>query len=138
VAAEISGIMDKILSAIRSDQTTRIAFTTVLAIHKPRIFEQGFSAKGAKIGTYVPATAKRKKEQGRNAAFVNLRDTDQMYADYGLVGSNGDYGFGFQNPFNYQKSQWMEQKYQTEIFNLSKYEEDVLADTLVNQLLARI
>lgn len=134
MANEFTAIAERINTVVRADKTMRTALTTVMAIHKPRIFEQGFSAKGVKIGTYSPATVKRKREMGRNAAFVNLRDSDQMYADYGLLGSGQNFGFGFQNTFNYQKSQWMEQMYRTSIFDISKNEEEVLADTVVNQL----
>jgi hypothetical protein len=159
VAAEFTAVLDKITNVIRADKTMRVALTTVLAIHKPRIFDQGFSAKGVKLGTYSTkpisiATSEQarntgktyfkggyaeyKRAIGKNQGFVNLRNTDQMYGDYGLVGSNQNFGFGFQNGENYKKSQYMEAKYQTTIFDLSRYEDEVLADTLVNQIKAAI
>lgn len=155
MANEFTAIIEKINSVVKSDRTMRTALTTVLAIHKPRIFEQGFSAKGVKIGTYSSKPISISKSQqarntgktyfkggyseyktaiGKNQGFVNLRNTDQMYGDYGLIGSGQNFGFGFQNSENYNKSQWMEQKYQTVIFDLSRYETDVLADTIVTQI----
>lgn len=155
MANELTTLINKINDAARNDRNLRTALTTVLAIHKPRIFEQGFDAKGVKIGSYStkPASISKKNQAretgktyfpggyseyktsvGKNPGFVILRNTDQMYGDYGLVGAGLSYGFGFQNDFNYDKSQWMENKYQKEIFSLSKYETDILADVLVDQL----
>jgi len=155
VANELTALINKINDAARNDKNLRTALTTVLAIHKPRIFEQGFDAKGAKIGVYSskPASISKKNQArdtgktyfpggyseyktavGKNPGYVILRNTDQMYGDYGIVGAGLSYGFGFQNAENYNKSQWMENKYQKDIFELSKYETDVLADVLVDQL----
>jgi hypothetical protein len=155
VANEFTAVLEKINNVVRADKTMRVALTTVLAIHKPRIFEQGFSAKGVKLGTYSTKPisiskseqarntgktffsggyAEYKRDIGKNQGFVNLRNTDQMYGDYGLVGSGQSFGFGFQNSDNYRKSQYAEAKYQTPIFELSRYEEEILADTLFNQI----
>lgn len=156
MANEFTAILQKINSAIRSDRNMRIALTTVLAVHKPRIFEQGFDAKGNQIGTYStkPASISKSKQArntgktyfpggqaeykraiGKNPGYVILDDTGQMKADYGLVGSGLDWGFGFQNDFNYDKSQWMEKKYFKFIFDLSRNEENILADVLEKQIL---
>jgi len=127
VANEFTAVLDKINTVVRADKTMRTALTTVLAIHKPRIFEQGFSAKGVKLGTYSkkPISIARSQQArntgktyfpggyseyksaiGKNQGFVNLRNTDQMMGDYGLIGSGQNFGFGFQNSENYKKSQW--------------------------------
>lgn len=155
MANEFIAVLDKINTVVRADRTMRTALTTVMAIHKPRIFEQGFSAKGVKLGTYSTKPisiarsqqarntgktffkggyAEYKRAIGKNNGFVNLRNTDQMYGDYGLIGSGQNFGFGFQNSENYRKSQYMEAKYQTPIFDLSRYEDEILADTLVIQI----
>lgn len=155
MAAEFTAILEKISTVIRSDKTMRVALTTVLAVHKDRIFTNGFSAKGVKLGTYsTKPTSIAKKNQarntgqtyfkggyseyktaiGKNQGFVNLRNTDQMMNDYGVVGSGQSFGFGFQNSENYNKSQYMEQKYQTPIFDLSRNETEILADTLFHQI----
>jgi hypothetical protein len=148
---EFTDIITKIENSIRSDKNIRIALSSVLATHKPRIFEQGFDAKGVQIGIYSTEPisiskknqarntgktyfkggyAEYKKAVGKNPGHVILRNTDQMYIDYGLQGNNGSYGFGFQNSENYKKSQWMEDKYKKVIFDLSSYEEAILADVL--------
>lgn len=155
MAAEFTAILEKISSVVRADKTMRVALTTVLAVHKGRIFNEGFSAKGVKLGTYstkpisIAASqqarntgrtyfkggyAEYKRAIGKNPGFVNLRNTDQMMADYGLIGSGQNFGFGFQNSENYRKSQSLERKYQTPIFDLSRNEDEILADTLVGQI----
>lgn len=151
MANEFTDLIKRINDAVTSDRNLRTAITTVMAVHKPRIFEQGFDARGVKIGVYStkPASISKnnqardtgktyfpggyseyKKAVGKNPGYVILRNTDQMYADYGIIGN----GFGFQNTENYNKSQWMENKYQKGIFELSNNEIDVLTNVLVDQL----
>lgn len=154
MANELTDIMVKVESIIRSDQNIRIALTTVLAEHKKRIYVEGFDVTGNKIGQYStkPASITKKnqarntgktyfsggyseykKDVGRNPGYVILRNTDQEYNDYGLIGSNGVYGFGFHNQINADKSVWNEDHFSKTIFDLSSYEESLLADVLVDQ-----
>lgn len=156
MANELVNLINKIDRIARSETNTRVALTTVLAIHKPRIFQDGFDSKGQKIGVYstTPASIAKKnqarntgktyfkggyseykKAVGRNPGFVILRNTDQMYNDYGIQGGNNNFGFGFSNSENFNKSQWMENHFQKDIFQLSGYETNVLADVLVDQLI---
>lgn len=153
MANEFTDLIKRINNAARSDRNLRISLSTTLSVHKPRIFAQGFDAKGAKIGTYSTKPisiakdkqarntgktffkggyAEYKRAIGKNPGFVNLRNTDQMMMDYGLIGSNGNYGFGFHNDSNSEKSTWMEQKYGKQIFDISRHEENVLADVVVD------
>lgn len=153
--AEVIDSIDKLNAFIQSDRNIRTALTTTLAIHKPRIFVQGLDGTGNKIGTYGTKKisiskknqarntgktyfkggyAEYKRAIGKNPGYVILRNTDQMYMDYGLVGASGKYGFGFRNSKNYDKSQWMEDKYKKDIFELSDSELNVLVNVLVDQL----
>jgi hypothetical protein len=155
VADQITDQINKLNDFIQSDRNIRTALITTLAIQKPRIFVNGFDSKGTKIGTYgVKPISISKKNQarntgktyfkggyaeykravGKNPGYVILRNTDQMFMDYGLVGSSGKYGFGFQNSANYDKSQWMETKYKKDIFSISDNEINVLTNVLVDQL----
>lgn len=159
MANEFTDLIRRINNAARSDRNLRISLSTTLSVHKPRIFAQGFDAKGAKIGTYSTKPisiaknkqarntgktffkggyAEYKRAVGKNPGFVNLRNTDQMMMDYGIVGSNGNYGFGFQNSDNAKKSEWMDHKYNKLIFDISRYEENVLADITVNLFIKSI
>jgi hypothetical protein len=151
VANELTAIMNKIERVVKSDQTNRTALTTVLAQHKKRIFNDGKAADGSQIATYStnPISISKKNQArntgktyfkggygeyksaiGKNPGFVNLRNTDQMMMDYGLVVSGDDYGLGFQNEINYNKSQWMEEKFKKEIFEPSDADLDLHAKTL--------
>lgn len=137
----------------------RVALTTVLAVHKPRIFEKGTDAFNAKIGTYStkPASISKSNQSrqtgktyfkggyaeyktaiGKNPGYVNLRNTDQMMMDYGIIASGGKFGLGFQNPLNYNKSQWMQDKYDKGIFDHTDSELSLLADVLKAELLKSI
>lgn len=155
MADQIIDQINKLNEFIQSDRNIRTALITTLAIQKPRIFVKGLDSNGNEIGTYSknPISISRKNqarntgktyfkggysqyhgEIGKGSSKVILRNTDQMYMDYGLVGSAGKYGFGFQNSENYNKSQWMEEKYKKDIFSLSESEINVLTNVLVDQL----
>lgn len=151
MANELTDLIKKVNNAIRSEKTMRIAISTVLSVHKPRIFEQGLDATGAKIGTYgtnpISISKKRQARQtgqtffpggyaqyksavGKNPGFVILRDTDQMFMDYGIVRNGNKFGLGFQNKINFDKSIWMQDKYDKQIFDHTERELNLLASTL--------
>lgn len=155
VAGDHLEFINKINSTIRNEQNQRIALTTVLAKHKPRIFQSGQDTTGAKIGTYgtnpisistknqARATGKTyfkggyaeyKKDVGKNPGFVILRNTDQMMIDYGILRAGSGWGFGFQNSINADKAGWMGDKYEKPIFELSDQEVDLLGNVLIDQL----
>jgi hypothetical protein len=155
VANELQAFTDKLKKLATSDKVMRVALSTVLAIHKPRIFQQGQDSKKSKMGTYStnPISISKKNQArntgktyfkggyaeyksaiGKNPGYVNLRNTDQMMMDYQLVVNGDKFGFGFQNNINYEKSQWMQEKYDKDIFDLTEEELNVLADTLKAQI----
>jgi hypothetical protein len=151
VANDLQKIVNNIKKAIVSDKPMRTALTTVLAIHKPRIFEKGLDRNKSKVGTYsTKKTSISKKNQardtgqttfeggyaqyksaiGKNPGFVNFRNTDQMMMDYQLVKSGQTWGFGFQNQTNYNKSQWLQEKFDKDSFDMSDEELNLFADVL--------
>lgn len=151
VADEITGLVNRVNQAVRDDRNLRTALITTLAEHKTRIFQQGKAADDSQIGVYStkPASISKKNQAkntgqtyfkrgyaeyksaiGKNPGFVILRDKDQMMADYGLQGSTGEYGFGFQNQFNADKSGWNEDHFDKSIFALSEKEGEVLISVL--------
>lgn len=155
VANELKNLVDKINRAVRDEKIRRVALTTVLAIQKPRIFDQGKDSTGAQIGKYStePISISRKNQSrdtgktyfkggyneyksaiGKNQGYVNLRDKDQMMMDYGVVFSGGDSGLGFQNPFNADKAGWMTEHFNKSIFPLSDSEADTIGNVIVQQL----
>jgi hypothetical protein len=133
---------------VQNDNIHRTALLTTLALHKKRIFQQGLDDKMTRIGTYdkTPATikgtyypggyAQYKASKGKNPGFVVLRDTDSLQVGYGLkvIKYNSEYGFGHDNSFNFEKTQWMETKYQKRIFAPSEADRKILLDTINAQL----
>lgn len=148
MAKEIEDLIKRINSAVRSDKAMRTALTSVMAIHKPRVFESGQDAKGGKIGTYSTKKisisrskqardtghtvfpggyAQYKKETGKGST-VNFVDTGQMQADYQIIASGEQYAFGFQNSQNWNKSQWLQDKFDKDVFDLTERELQILGD----------
>lgn len=132
---------------IRDRKAGIAAVNSVLAAQKKRIFQDGKASNESKIGTYStkPISVSRKSQAkntgktyfkggyrqyksliGKGSSFVNLRNTDQMMMDLStqLVSVN-EYGIGFNNEFNADKSEWMEEKYKKDIFSTTNKEDDL-------------
>lgn len=152
---EYTAIINKLNAAIKNEQFQRVAATTVLVPYKKRIFSEGKDAQGQKIGAYgtKPISISKKNQArqtgktyfaggyaeyknaiGKNPGFVNLRNTDQMMMDLGLIKNGANFAFGFQNDLNGDKSKWMDEKYQKDIFNVSQAEIDLFANTFKAQV----
>lgn len=146
MAKEITDLIQRINKAVRSDKAMRTALTSVMAIHKPRIFQNGRDSSKSQIGTYsTNPISISKKNQARNTGktffkggyaeyknaigkggAVNFRNTEQMQMDYGIIANNGKFGFGFTNSVNWEKSQWLQDKYDKDVFDVSQDELDLL------------
>lgn len=152
---DYTAIINKLNAAIKNEQFQRVAAITVLAPYKKRIFSEGKDSQGKKIGTYgtKPISISKKNQArqtgktyfsggyaeyknaiGKNPGFVNLRNTDQMMMDLGLIKNGANFAFGFQNDLNGDKSTWMDAKYQKDIFNASQSEIDLFTNTLKAQV----
>ena len=155
MADEILNISTKLNAALKSDRAKRVAINTVLTVHKKRIFQDGLDADGARIGTYStnPIEIPKKKQArntgktkfaggyseyktaiGKNPGYVNLQNFGQMMADYGLMQAGPDFGLGYQNQLNYDKSIWLQDKYDKQIFHHSQSEIDLLMNVLMFEL----
>lgn len=148
MAKEIIDLIDRVNKAVRSDKAMRVALSTVLAVHKQRIFENGQDANKGKIGKYsTNPISISKKNQARNTgktyfkggyaeyhqeigkgSDVNYRNTDQMMMDYGIIQNGSQFGFGFQNTLNFNKSQWVQDHFDKDVFDLTQQELDLLGD----------
>lgn len=158
MAKELDDIIQRVRNAVKSDQAMRSALTTVMAIHKPRIFQSGQDVNKSKIGKYsTKPISISKKNQARNTGKtyfkggyaeyksaigkggdVNFRNTDQMQMDYAIVQNGNSFGFGFNNDLNYDKSQWLQDKYGKDVFDLTDQELDVLGNTLQAEVEKRL
>lgn len=156
MANEWDIVIRKVNDAIRSDKAVRTAITSVLALQKQRVFASGKDGKEGQIGTYSTKKisisksrqarntgkttfpggyAEYKSSIGKNPGFVNLDNTGQMKMDYSFHVIGPDtYGLGFNNPENYNKSQWMEEKYKKEIFYQSDKEAQTLTRIIESEL----
>ena len=123
------------------------AVNSVLVSQKKRIFQDGKASNETKIGTYgtKPISISRSRQArqtgktrfpggyreyksltGKESSFVNLQDTGQMMMDLGTsVIGFGEYGIGFSNGFNGDKSEWNEKKYKKEIFATTEKEDNL-------------
>ena len=150
MAKEIQDLIQRINKAVRSEKAIRTALTSVLAVHKQRIFQSGQDSSKSKIGKYsTNPISISKKNQARNTGKtyfkggyaeykssigkggdVNLRNTDQMMMDYGIIKNGNQFGFGFQNSENFNKSQWTQDHFDKDVFDLTEQELDILGDVL--------
>ena len=82
----------------------------LLELMKLRIHEKGLNAKGSAIGKYSNTYLKyRQRKHNRSAdSKVIISLTRQLENDWSVIATSKGYGIGFKNPFNYQKSIWIE------------------------------
>lgn len=70
---------------------------------------------------------------------VILSLTRYMEKDMAVIATADGYGIGYNNNFNYQKSQWNEKRYKKSIWNLTDSEKEIVlkeADKLINNVLS--
>lgn len=149
-------ILKKLTNLTTFDRAIKIAVQSVLATQKKRIFVDGQDSTGQKIGTYStdPISISKKNQSrntgktyfpggyaeyksavGKNDGYVNWRNTDQMFFDFQFFDmGNLQYGIGFSNEFNFQKSEWLEKKYGKKVIAMSKQEEKILTDVIDYEL----
>lgn len=96
---------------------------------KERIHEKGQASDGGQIGTYSTGYLNFRENNGRGKdtkVIVSL--TRQLENDWAVIATQNGYGIGFNNSFNFEKSQWVEQQKEKIIFNLSGPEKDYIKD----------
>lgn len=148
-------LISQVNKMMQTDRIMVATLSSVLSEQKKRIFQGGKAASGSKIGSYStkPISIAR-KNQSRNTGKtyfsggyrqyksltgkgtnVNLRNTDQMMMDYGLhILGRKEYGFGFNNKFNFDKSNWNEDHFDKEIFAESDAEGKVFERVITFEL----
>lgn len=156
MANEYQVIIQELNDLLNVDRSMRVALSSVLAKQKRRIFQEGQAANNSKIGKYStkPASISRSQQArntgktyfkggyaeykrliGKNPGFVILRNTDQMMMGYSLIIlGNNEYGLGFNNDFDFNKTQWQEDKWNKDIFDESSEEGKLLEDILFEEL----
>lgn len=151
---ELITFFNKVVKAIKDPRPRKVAATTVLAIQKDRIFNKGKATDGSQIGTYStnPISISQSKQArqtgqtyfkggyseykskiGKNPGYVNLRNTDQMMADFGVIQNGDELAIGFQNDANGDKMGWLEEKYGNDIAENSDKEVDTFVTVLIDE-----
>ncbi len=124
--ADLNELIRKIKRINVHSKVTQRVLQSVHTDTEKRIFKQGKAADGSKIGTYTKSYVKygRKKEGWGPSRKVILQLKGQMINDYVfLVLPNGDYGSGFNNDVNFDKSEFVEATYKKPIFALTTGED---------------
>lgn len=120
---------------ITTDKVERKVFSSVHASISNRIFGGGKDERGSNIGTYSSAYIKtRIKKNWGSSRKVILQLTGQMKNDFSLIRDGSDLASGFKNDKNGQKSRWVEETYNKEIFTASKQEEDLANELYAGEL----
>lgn len=146
--AELNELIRKIkVLNVHSKVTQRVLFSVHTDTDK-RIFRNGRDANGSSLGQYSDGYMRTRKKgvlyvrKGvkRNITYpsgrkVILQATTAMNNDYTfLVLQNGNYGSGFNNDFNADKSEWVESTYKKPIFKLTKAEEKSISVRMEKEL----
>lgn len=126
-----------IKKALAPERIIPRALSTVLAEQKTRIFQRGEAADGSKISTsYSEGWERIREARGFVTAFVNLKFTGQLDADYRLLvlKSGRVWAYGVENRLNALKIQGAEETYGKDIFRLSPKEKRLLGETITDNV----
>lgn len=122
-------LIRQINQLIKSNKVERSVFSSVHARITDRIFNDG-RAENSQIGTYSNEYIKRRvKNNWGSSRKVILQFTGQMKNDFSLIKDGNDWGSGFKNDKNGDKSRWVEDTYDKDIFTANR-EEQKLAEKL--------
>lgn len=104
-------------------------------------FKKGKKAGERKNAGVNTKTGKARPQYHRTAdTKVILSLTRQMENDLSVLAAGSGYGIGYNNKFNFQKSQWNEETYKKDIWELTKEERELavkVAKDYINQILSQ-
>lgn len=140
MSAEIKRLITQINRYIQSDVIDRRVLSAVHSAVTIRAFKDGKYADGRSLGDYSPEYQKVRAKKGINQTKkVNLQFTGQMLKDFKLIVlGNDEYGSGFNNVENMNKSEWVEDLYRGSIFDLGEKEIQLLETLYEKELSANI
>jgi len=109
-----------------------------LTVHQQmvkRIFDDGKDASDAQIGEYTEGYVRTRERAGLGGdRKVILQFTGQMRNDFSVIQNNRKLGHGFKNTANFDKSEWVEETYEKEIFDFTDDEKKLFSDLLNEKL----
>lgn len=135
-ANDLSNLIKKTKALNLRDKVIRRSLQTVHVMTDQRIFRDGIDANGKLIGTYSESYQKtRRRKNYPISRKVILQATSQMVNDYKfLVLPDGNFGSGFSNTKNFDKSFWVEDTYDKPIFQLTDSEDKKLEVILEKEM----
>jgi len=116
------------LTALQSDEMTRIQAFSLAAVMKNRIHIQGKDSSGAPIGTYTPAYIKYKRVKAKRGTDpkVILSLTRQLESGYQPEAIEHGYAICLRTPEDMQKARWCEETYNKPIFTPTAEEHEMV------------
>ena len=141
--AELNELIRKIKVLNVHSKVTQRVLQSVHTDTDRRIFRDGIDVHSKLIGVYSKSYQKTRRRQGYPISRkVIIQATGQTVNDYKfLVLPDGNYGSGFSNSANFDKSVWVEKTYKTPIFELTRSEEksiSVRMDKELTRFLSRL
>lgn len=121
----------RIEEAIKPENFTRVVATGIISTVHNRIHIQGKAADGSPIGSYENNYLRlRERKYGRlEGKKVVLSLTRQMEDDFSaVVGQDGRWGLGFKNSLNADKSQWVQEHFEKNVYDLTAEEKDMVLE----------
>ena len=154
-AQDLSELIKKTKALNLRDKVIRRVLQTVHTMTDKRIFKKGIDANGKVLGTYSKGYQRtrrkgilyvkkgvKKKNTYPGITKIILQATSQMVNDYKfLVLPDGNYGSGFSNTKNFDKSFWVEDTYDKLIFELTDSEDkkmEVLLEKEMSKFLRKL
>lgn len=132
VISQIEGQFNLVLD---QDKMLRTIATTMVAVMRKRVHEDGLDANGSPIGTYSPAylIERQKKPYNRTAdPKIILSRTRQMENDMKAIPVEGGWGIGYSNPHNYDKAIANERRENVKILTALTVQENDLVNQIAN------
>lgn len=142
-ANDLNNLRKKTKALNLRDKVIRRVLQTVHVMTDQRIFRDGIDANGKLIGVYTESYQKtRRRKNYPISKKVILQATSQMVNDYKfLVLADGNYGSGFSNTKNFDKSFWVEDTYDELIFELTDKEDkqlEIILEKEMSKFLAKL
>lgn len=99
----------------------------ILGLLKNRLFQTGISGDGSLIGYYAPSTVKDKRERGKRAAFITLRDEGDWYRGMFVIYDGTNVLINSSD----EKTSSLIQEYGKSILELTEQEQNLVIDTII-------
>ena len=116
--------LDTILDPVKVHKEV---LTSMLAVTEDRIFTKGLDSRGSGIGKYSEEYAKfRAKKNLGGSKKVVLQFSQQMRNDFSVIIGPDGKGLGFKNNKNFDKSFFVENTYNKDIFSHTPSEERLI------------